>query len=114
MNPSLCLPLVLVFPASSASQGRRKNCGQIVALKFIVKHGKSEKDLKNLRQEIDILKSLNHENIILLLDWFVYALCTLDIRLFPWHTECVLCSSPMADVSTRLALPAHTRAPAQV
>ncbi len=83
MYPLLCSPLALVFPASSASQGRRKNCGQIVALKFIVKHGKSEKDLKNLRQEIDILKSLNHENIILLLDWFVYALRTLDIRLCP-------------------------------
>ena len=39
-------------------------------MKFIVKHGKSEKDLKNLRQEISILSQLNHENIILLLDWF--------------------------------------------
>ena len=51
-------------------KGRRKYSGQIVAMKFIIKHGKSDKDLKNLRQEINILKTLNHENIILLLDWF--------------------------------------------
>jgi len=29
-----------------------------------------EKDLNNLRQEIDILRSLVHENIILMLDTF--------------------------------------------
>jgi fused-like protein len=51
-------------------QGRRKFSGQIVAMKFIVKHGKSDKDLESLRQEIAILRTLNHENIILLLDWF--------------------------------------------
>ena len=32
--------------------------------------GKSEKDLANFRQEIQILKKLRHENIILLLDSF--------------------------------------------
>ena len=31
-------------------KGRRKFTGQTVALKFISKHGKSERDLKNLRQ----------------------------------------------------------------
>ncbi|OMJ73953.1 hypothetical protein SteCoe_27264 [Stentor coeruleus] len=51
-------------------KGRRKYSGQIVALKFITKRGKSEKDLNNLRQEIDILRGLHHENIILLLDSF--------------------------------------------
>eukprot|EP00741_Cyanophora_paradoxa_P004993 tig00000842_g4840.t1 len=51
-------------------KGRRKGSGQIVALKFIAKHGKSEKDIKNLRQEIEILRGLNHENIILMLDSF--------------------------------------------
>ncbi len=67
--PSCCL--WNRFHASSlTAQGRRKHSGQIVAMKFIVKHGKSEKDLKNLRQEINILQTLNHENIILLLDWF--------------------------------------------
>ena len=39
-------------------------------MKFISKLNKSEKELKNLRQEIDILKNLHHENIIELLDSF--------------------------------------------
>ncbi len=43
---------------------------QIVALKYIPKHGKSEKDLRNLRQEIDIQRKLDHPNIIVLLDAF--------------------------------------------
>jgi len=51
-------------------KGRKKQSGQIVALKFISKRGKSEKDLANFRQEIQILKKLRHENIILLLDSF--------------------------------------------
>eukprot|EP00026_Physarum_polycephalum_P000940 Phypoly_transcript_00941.p1 GENE.Phypoly_transcript_00941~~Phypoly_transcript_00941.p1 ORF type:complete len:920 (+),score=130.35 Phypoly_transcript_00941:137-2896(+) len=51
-------------------KGRRKYTGQIVALKFIPKHGKSEKDIRNLRSEINILRKLNHENIILMLDSF--------------------------------------------
>ena len=51
-------------------KGRRKYSGQIVALKFITKRAKTEKDLNNLRQEIDILRGLHHENIILLLDSF--------------------------------------------
>ena len=45
-------------------KGRRKHTGQIVALKFIVKHGKTEKDIRNLRQEIEILRHLRHENIM--------------------------------------------------
>jgi len=51
-------------------KGRRKFAGQIVAMKFIIKAGKVERDLRNLRQEISILRTLRHENIILLLDWF--------------------------------------------
>ena len=39
-------------------------------MKFIMKHGKSEKDIKNLRQEIEILRQLRHENIIQMLDAF--------------------------------------------
>ena len=35
-------------------KGRRKFSGQIVALKFIPKHGKSDKELQKLRQEIRI------------------------------------------------------------
>lgn len=51
-------------------KGRRRCTGQITAMKFIVKHGKSEKDIRNLRQEIDILRQLKHENIIQMLDAF--------------------------------------------
>ncbi|DBB07857.1 TPA: hypothetical protein ACH3X3_009258 [Trebouxia sp. C0006] len=51
-------------------KGRRKFTGQITAMKFIMKHGKSEKDIRNLRQEIEILRGLRHENIILMLDAF--------------------------------------------
>lgn len=51
-------------------KARRKNTGFTVAMKFIAKHGKSEKDIKNLRQEIGILRKLNHENIILMFDTF--------------------------------------------
>ncbi|EQC27007.1 ULK/FUSED protein kinase [Saprolegnia diclina VS20] len=51
-------------------RGRRKYSGHIVALKFVSKRGKSEKDLKNLRQEIHILRQLNHANIISMLDSF--------------------------------------------
>ena len=51
-------------------QARRKNTGFTVAMKFISKHGKSEKDVRNLRQEIGILRKLNHENIILMFDAF--------------------------------------------
>ncbi|XP_050212738.1 serine/threonine-protein kinase TIO [Mercurialis annua] len=51
-------------------KGRRKFTGQTVAMKFIMKHGKSEKDIQNLRQEIDILRKLKHENIIQMLDSF--------------------------------------------
>ncbi len=39
-------------------------------MKFIMKHGKSEKDIKNLRQEIEILRQLRHEHIIQMLDAF--------------------------------------------
>ena len=51
-------------------KARRKNTGFTVAMKFISKHGKSEKDVRNLRQEIGILRKLNHENIILMFDAF--------------------------------------------
>eukprot|EP00392_Amoebophrya_sp_AT5.2_P000373 g373.t1 len=51
-------------------KGRRKFSGQIVGLKFISKRGKSDKDLRNLRSEISILKRLEHPNIICLFDSF--------------------------------------------
>ena len=42
----------------------------MVALKFIPKVGKPEKELRNLRREIDIMRGLHHENIIEMLDSF--------------------------------------------
>ena len=35
-------------------KARRKNSGFTVAMKFISKYGKNEKDIKTLRQEISI------------------------------------------------------------
>ncbi len=39
-------------------------------MKFIPKVGRSEKELKNLRREIDIMRHLHHPNIIEMLDSF--------------------------------------------
>ncbi|CEG42671.1 ulk fused protein kinase [Plasmopara halstedii] len=51
-------------------RGRRKYTGHVVALKFVTKQGKSVRDLENLRQEINILRRLNHCNIIAMMDSF--------------------------------------------
>ena len=51
-------------------KGRKRGSLQTVALKFIQKHGKSEKELLKLRTEIRIQRALKHENIILMLDSF--------------------------------------------
>ena len=62
--------MALTLFTKQVYKGRRKFTGQITAMKFIMKHGKSEKDIKNLRQEIEILRNLRHENIIQMLDAF--------------------------------------------
>eukprot|EP00892_Ulva_mutabilis_P007689 jgi/Ulvmu1/5292/UM022_0086.1 len=51
-------------------KGRRRSTGQTTAMKFIMKHGKTARDIRNLRQEIEILRNLKHENIIQMLDTF--------------------------------------------
>nr|XP_039258567.1 serine/threonine-protein kinase 36-like [Styela clava] len=51
-------------------RGRRKHTGHAVALKFIPKAGRAEKELKSLRREITIMSGLKHPNIIELLDHF--------------------------------------------
>ncbi|XP_067934928.1 serine/threonine-protein kinase 36-like [Watersipora subatra] len=51
-------------------KGRRKFSSQIVAMKFISKQGRSEKELKNLRKEIEIMRQLRHPNIVQMLDSF--------------------------------------------
>ena len=43
---------------------------QIVALKFISKTKKPEKEVNSLRREIDIMRSLRHPNIVEMLDSF--------------------------------------------
>lgn len=45
----------------------------MVALKFIPKVGRSEKELKNLQREIEIVRGLHHPNIIQMLDSFETA-----------------------------------------
>uniref|UniRef100_A0A8C0VZ63 non-specific serine/threonine protein kinase n=1 Tax=Cyanistes caeruleus TaxID=156563 RepID=A0A8C0VZ63_CYACU len=54
-------------------KGRRKHSAQVVALKFIPKVGRSEKELKNLQREIEIVRGLHHPNIIQMLDSFETA-----------------------------------------
>lgn len=49
---------------------RVKGCGNVVAIKFISKKGKTEKELRNLRSEIEILTKLNHNHIITVFDSF--------------------------------------------
>lgn len=51
-------------------RGRRRFTGQFVALKFVAKAGKTPAELAALRSEVAILRRLDHENIILLLDFF--------------------------------------------
>ncbi|KAM8791963.1 serine/threonine-protein kinase 36 isoform 1-T1 [Rhynchonycteris naso] len=51
-------------------KGRRKYSAQVVALKFIPKLGRSEKELRNLQREIDIMRGLRHPNIVHMLDSF--------------------------------------------
>ncbi|KAM4025845.1 LOW QUALITY PROTEIN: serine/threonine-protein kinase 36 [Anomaloglossus baeobatrachus] len=49
-------------------KGRRKYSGEVVALKFIPKVGRSEKDLRGLKREIQIMRDLRHPNIVRMLD----------------------------------------------
>ncbi|XP_016849578.2 serine/threonine-protein kinase 36 [Anolis carolinensis] len=51
-------------------KGRRKYTTKIVALKFIPKVGRSQKELKNLQREIEIMRGLHHPNIVQMLDSF--------------------------------------------
>ncbi|KAM3916044.1 serine/threonine-protein kinase 36 [Leptodactylus fuscus] len=49
-------------------KGRRKYTGEVVALKFIPKVGRSDKELKGLKREIQIMRDLQHPNIVRMLD----------------------------------------------
>ncbi|KAM4619788.1 serine/threonine-protein kinase 36 [Polymixia lowei] len=51
-------------------KGRKKFSAQVVALKFIPKVGRSEKELRSLKREIDIMRGLQHPNIVQMFDSF--------------------------------------------
>ena len=51
-------------------KARKAGALQTVAIKLIPKSGKKEREIQGLRQEIDILKTLRHKNIIQMLDAF--------------------------------------------
>ncbi|XP_032390372.1 serine/threonine-protein kinase 36 isoform X3 [Etheostoma spectabile] len=51
-------------------KGRKRFTGQVVALKFMPKVGRSEKELRSLKREIDIMRGLQHPNIVQLFDSF--------------------------------------------
>jgi fused-like protein len=68
-------------------RGRRKYTGQFVALKFVSKAGKSAQELDALRQEIAILRQLDHPNVILLLDYFETPRDVVVVTEFAPHGE---------------------------
>eukprot|EP01068_Selenidium_serpulae_P003897 Selendium_serpulae@DN3332_c0_g1_i5.p1 len=61
----------------SVYKGRRKGSTDLLALKFISKLGKNERDVANLRGEIAILRGLDHDNINRMIDSveFTSAFC---------------------------------------
>ncbi len=90
-------------------KGRRRGTGQITAMKFIMKHGKSEKDIKNLRQEVEILRQLRHENIIQMLDAFETKtdFCVVTgrtVQWLHWLFVCLLLLTSSASVERTCAL----------
>ena len=54
-------------------KGRIRGTARIVALKFISKRGRTPRELAHLKSEIDIMRTLRHPNIILMLETFETA-----------------------------------------
>ncbi|KAI6647552.1 Fused serine/threonine kinase-like protein [Oopsacas minuta] len=50
-------------------KGRKKCSKEIVALKFMSKLNRHEHELTNIRREIEVMHTLDHPNIIRMLDW---------------------------------------------
>lgn len=50
-------------------KGRKKYSKEIVALKFMSKLNRHEHELTNIRREIEVMHTLDHPNIIRMLDW---------------------------------------------
>uniref|UniRef100_H3D2G6 non-specific serine/threonine protein kinase n=1 Tax=Tetraodon nigroviridis TaxID=99883 RepID=H3D2G6_TETNG len=70
MNTYHFLELVGEGSYGRVFKGRKMYSGQVVALKLIPKVGRSEKELLNLKREIEIMRGLQHPNIIQLFDSF--------------------------------------------
>uniref|UniRef100_A0A8C8A3S9 non-specific serine/threonine protein kinase n=1 Tax=Oryzias sinensis TaxID=183150 RepID=A0A8C8A3S9_9TELE len=51
-------------------KGRKKGSGQVVALKFMPKVGRTDRELRSLKREIEIMRDLKHPNIVQLYDSF--------------------------------------------
>lgn len=84
-------------------KGRRRGTCETVALKVITKAGKSEKDIRSLRQEIDILSQLSHPNIVQMLELtetsaelfvvteFAQGMCFSSMLLLPLFLPVLMC-----------------------
>ncbi|KAM9846378.1 serine/threonine-protein kinase 36 [Aulostomus maculatus] len=70
MNSYHVLELVGEGSFGRVYKGRKRLTGQVVALKFMPKMGRSDKELQSLKREIDIMGDLEHPNIVKLFDSF--------------------------------------------
>uniref|UniRef100_UPI0037E85AE0 serine/threonine-protein kinase 36 n=1 Tax=Semicossyphus pulcher TaxID=241346 RepID=UPI0037E85AE0 len=70
MNSYHVLELVGEGSFGRVHKGRKRFTGQVVALKFMPKVGRSEKELRSLKREIEIMRDLQHPNIVQLYDSF--------------------------------------------
>ncbi|XP_022044559.2 serine/threonine-protein kinase 36 isoform X2 [Acanthochromis polyacanthus] len=70
MNSYHVLELVGEGSFGRVHKGRKRFTGQVVALKFMPKLGRSEKELRSLKREIHIMRDLQHPNIVQLFDSF--------------------------------------------
>ncbi|XP_042355167.1 serine/threonine-protein kinase 36 [Plectropomus leopardus] len=70
MNSYHVLELVGEGSFGRVYKGRKRFTGQVVALKFMPKVGRSEKELRSLKREIEIMRDLQHPNIVQLFDSF--------------------------------------------
>nr|XP_057944093.1 serine/threonine-protein kinase 36 isoform X2 [Doryrhamphus excisus] len=70
MNYYHILELVGEGSFGRVHKGMKRFTGQVVALKFMPKMGRSNKELQSLKKEIDIMTNLQHPNIVKLFDSF--------------------------------------------